>query len=315
MNKASLVCTLYEGEYHFGVAALINSLYTNGYTQDFYVGYRGDLPPWAAGAQPAEDLHWPGAKMVEIVKGSLIYFLPVQTDLHLTNYKPAFLLKLQAYIDFGLFYFDPDIVVKCKWEFFEEWIKCGVAVVQEIVMNSCSPTHPRRIRWQPVIKKCGRTIERNLHHYFNGGFCGIKKNDIDFINAWQEATIVGIQYFDFDPLYFSNGVTQTNVIPTGDQDALNIAAMCCKPVISDYGPEAMDFVHGGWLMSHATGSPKPWKVKFIQRAMNGYATGLAEKNYWSYVNTHIITHPKLLFIFKKISIKIASMISRFYSRK
>jgi hypothetical protein len=311
----SAVCTLFEGNYHYGVAALVNSLYKNGFTGDIYAGYRGELPPWANEAKESTDMMWAGGKTIKSLAGCDIHFLPVETDVHLTNYKPAFMLALQQYVDRGLFYFDPDITVKCQWQFFEDWINCGVAVVQEIIMNNCSPFHPRRLRWQPVIEKAGRRTERLLYNYFNGGFCGVKKNDLDFIKAWYEITETGIKYFDFDPHYFTKPIVQTNIIPTGDQDALNIAAMCSKASISDFGPEGMDFIPGGWLMSHATGQPKPWHINYIKKALRGEKISLAEKNYWSYINSPIITHTNSQLKLKKLSIKIASLINRLYSKK
>ncbi len=48
-----VVCTLYEGDYHKGVAVLINTIVNGGFTGLFWVGYRGDLPPWVTQLQVA----------------------------------------------------------------------------------------------------------------------------------------------------------------------------------------------------------------------------------------------------------------------
>lgn len=308
----SAACTLFEGHYHYGVAALINSLYTNGYRGNFYTGYRGTLPAWANTAYENAELNWVGSTTLNIKPDLNVHFLPVTIDYDLTNYKPAFLLALKNYNSKGFFYFDPDIVIKCKWEFFERWIKYGVAVVQEIVGNRLSPLHPKRMQWAEFIHRIGKDVKRPLSNYFNGGFCGVSKDNLEFLYIWKDIIEKGIELNIIDANYFYKQLDQTSAFPVGDQDALNAATMCCTSPVSDFGPEGMDFIPGGWLMSHANIRPKPWQVNFLRKALSGKKISQPEKNYWANTNTVIVTCPDYKISIKKFFIKLGSFLNRFY---
>lgn len=312
MSQVS-VCTLFEGHYHYGVAALINSLYKNGYEGEIFVGYRGDLPFWAKGSIPASKLLWEGASTFS-TKMVQVHFLPISTTRHLTNYKPAFMLTLRQYITNGMFYIDPDIMIKCKWAFFEEWIEYGVALCQEIVWNNFSPNNPKRKQWEKILIKFGYSIERPLSVLFNGGFCGLNISSFEFAAIWEEIIDKGITEGLFDSHHFTKAIEKTNIFSAGDQDALNMAAMACQLPISDVGPEGMDFIPGGWLMSHATGSPKPWKKNYLLAALKGFPPTMAEKTYWMNANGIIKTYTGRSIWLKQLSIKWASFIGRFYKR-
>ena len=143
MNAA--VCTLFEGDYHYGLGALVNSLCKSGFRGVVWAGYRGPLPPWAS---PILEI---GAfRDFCVNEGCTIRFIRLDATIHFAYCKPQFMLEVfEQYapdID-ALFYFDPDIVVKCRWSFFEEWATCGVALVQEIVNGGMSATHPYRAAW------------------------------------------------------------------------------------------------------------------------------------------------------------------------
>ena len=124
---SSVICTLFEGHFHYGVAALVNSHYQHGFKGDFFIGYRGELPFWATAATNNNSLNWPGTKTLIIAEELKLHFLPINTNAHFTNYKTHFILELwekciNDSLVTGILYFDPDIVNKCSWKYYEQWI-------------------------------------------------------------------------------------------------------------------------------------------------------------------------------------------------
>lgn len=313
-NLNVVICTLFEGNYHYGLAALTNSLYNNGYHGDIYAGFQGDLPKWASSVKPNLSLNWPGATTLTIADGLNLHFLPLEVDFHLTNYKPQFMLRLlqgPASDADGIAYFDPDIVVKCNWQVFEDWMTYGVALVHELVMHDFPPSHPLRKQWENVIAKANRTVTRQLHHYINAGFCGILKENYEFIRTWADILVVAVNEFEFDNVKFFP-LDRTYLFHAGDQDALNIAAMCCECPISEMGPDGMDFIPGVYLMSHALGKPKPWKKNYLWSILQGCPPSLADKWFWANVKGPVVTFSGFKTGLTFLTIKIASFLGRFY---
>lgn len=313
----TIICTLFENHYHYGVVALCNSLYQNGYKGSVYVGYRGTLPSWAKEAKPNPEIGKHNGLTLSFEEGLDIHFLPIITDWDLTNIKPDFMLQVMEDCPSSvesIFYFDPDIVVKCNWEYFQKWVKFGVALVHEIVAHDVPPNHPKRMQWLTVIEKSNRKVERKLYSYINGGFCGVHRSKIDFLETWSSITHCAIKHFGMNPNHFSAKVHPAKLFSAGDQDTLNITAMCSRSEISEFGPEGMDFIPGGWLMSHATGSPKPWKIAFFNKIISGRSITAAERNYWNYSSGLIQVHSNFRILFSKLMIKIVSFIHRFYRK-
>jgi len=311
----SVICTLFEGHYHYGVGALTNSLYYYGFRGDVFVGYRGELTEWASAAVDNPSIMWKGAKSLTIADGLQLHFLPVETHFHFTTYKPYFMLTLFEGIAKDadrIMYFDPDIVIKCRWSFFEQWVECGVGLVQELVNHDMPPTHPLRFMWEKMIQQTGRTVVRNLYSYINAGFCGVGREHIEFLKTWIDIIDLAIQKYNFDPGNFMN-YDRTSIF-CGDQDGLNIAAMCSRLPISEVGPQEMDFLYGGYIMSHANTSPKPWKKMFISSALKGIRPSLQEKEFWHHVSSPISLYSKAKIKNKQTHIALASLIGRFYSR-
>lgn len=313
----TVVCTLFEGHYHYGVTALVNSLYSQNYRGDIYAGYKGELPKWANGAVENNSLKLKNVKTLKVTDGLQINFVLIKANYHLTNYKPDFMIDIwnsfETEID-GIFYFDPDIVVKINWLYFEKWIQYGVALIHEITSNDMPPTHPKRKAWEAVIEKAGMTVQNQLYSYINAGFCGFNKNTLAFLYTWKDIFKVGVEYFGLSNNQWGHDFSPDYIFFAQDQDALNIAAMCSTVPLSEMGPEAMDFISGGWVMSHLVGSPKPWKKNMYKEFFYGKRLGITDKLFWNNVSFPIMPYSKIFIRQKNISIKIVSFLSRFYKK-
>lgn len=314
MNSA--ICTLYEGHYHHGVAALSNSLFINGFRGDLYVGFRGGLPPWATAAKDNILLKWKGGKTLNVAEGLDLHFLPLTTNYHLTNYKADFMTQLwegPAEKSDSMFYFDPDIVIKCPFSFYENWVNQGVTLVHEIIANDMTANNPIRGLWKTIIDENDEKVNHQLASYINGGFFGLKRDHIHFLEMFLKLQHLAEDRYKVNLTTFDM-TNRTDPFFANDQDVMNIAAMCTTAPLSEMGPEAMDFIHGGFTMSHATGSPKPWKKQFIMSALKGNPPSLADKLFWENVGLPIKTFNTTTIKQTNISIKVASFIGRFYRK-
>ena len=313
----SVVCTLFEGHYSYGLAALINSLYKNGFKGEIYAGYKGVLPPWASACHKNDVIEDFNCLTLKISNDICVHFLKVETDYHFANYKPRFMLNLwngPAKNADNIFYFDPDIVSKCAWSFYEQWAQFGVALVHEIIWNDMPSNHPKRELWQTVTKAMNIETLNSLTSNINSGFVGINKLQIEFLELWLSLIEYSIKYFDLNASKFSQSDHSFSLFTVADQDLFNLASMCTKAKLSEVGPEGMDFISGGWIMSHATGSPKPWKKKFLWKALGASPPSIADKEYWKHANGIIRPYTNFKNYYKGISIKIASFIGRFYRK-
>ena len=308
-NRAA-VCTLFEGDYHYGVGALVNSLYAAGFRGSLWAGYKGDLPPWAI-----VDANG----VMQVSDGLEIHFVRLATDWHLTNYKPTFMRELwekEGANWSALFYFDPDIVVKAKWQEFEFWTENGVAVVEDVMNGRVGPTHPLRARWKAFAAKLGVSVVRSGEAFCNGGFLGIQRRDRLFLELW-EGLLAGIFiHYEINPKKFMCEGRYTRAFPFigTDQDTLNLALMSYGGNISMAGPEGMDFQYGGYFMSHAIASPKPWRRGTVRMALGGVSPTMAVKNYWRHVDAPICLYNSHTVRFAKVRLTLATLIGRFYRR-
>ena len=303
------ICTLFEGDYHRGLGALVNSLCKYGYRGVVWAGHRGALPPWA---QPL--IQGEGYEEFRLPAGVSVRFLAVDTEVHLTNYKPDFMLRVwdhEAPKAQKLFYFDPDIVVKCEWVFFEDWVEGGVALCEDI--NSPMPgSHPIRNTWRRFYGAKGFPLTRNPDAYVNAGFLGVTRENRRLLETWKQLLVaVRDETGPLDQLGFGN---RPYAFYNADQDVLNAALMACEVDVSLVGKEGMDFIPGGYIMSHAIGKAKPWRKQMLKSALGGQPPTLADKSFWENVETPIRLWPSGSLLFRKLDLTVASALGRLLRR-
>lgn len=303
-----VVCTLFEKDFHYGVAALCNSIVRSGFRGLIWAGHRGDLPPWTT------KLPKTPSGLFDI-GGATLAFEKIATGTHFTQFKPEFLRTLfrKGIARKYLWYFDPDITVRCSWPFFEQWAECGVGLCQDVTTGTMPSRHPVRCAWVELAKEAGWGPPlQQQERYYNGGFLGIGKNFQDFLTVWQKAL----------DLAYSNGLgpetlnkrNREHAFNCADQDALNIAAMYSDAPISPIGPEGMGFMPGGFTMYHSVGYSKPWRKKFLRAALNGIPPTNGDKHYLESSEGPIQAYSPFRLRSLRRRAGAAAAIGRFYRR-
>lgn len=306
------ICTMFEGDYHIGLAAFVNSLFRAGYVGPLWAGYRGALPPWLDQLEPTAQAN------SYLVAGKIqLTFVRLETELHFTNYKPRFMLDLLAgparHCGY-LWYFDPDIFLRCSWTFFAEWQKHGIALCQEIVNNILPPDSPLRHQWIRAAETIGLRNPRPLNHYLSGGMVGVSASHKSFLDIWlrmiERAEADGCDLTTFRV----EGWGREKPFLGSDQDALNVAAMYSEYPLTTMGPEAMGFIPGGFTMFHAVG-PKPWRASLLPRVLAGVPPTDADKFFFTQVSTPIRVYAPFWLGARRLACSMAALIGRFYRRR
>jgi hypothetical protein len=305
------ICTLFEGNYHIGAAALINSLHASGFRGRFLCGLRGPFPPWAEPSREGPD----GSRICDF-DGMEVRLIPLATPIHFTNYKPAFLLETwegHAGDPDQYYYLDPDIVAKCPWEPLERWGHGGVALCED-VNAYLPPRHPLRLGWLEWAEKENlRVTATERNRYYSAGFVGVPRSQRPLLTLWNDL-IARIGASTGTLATIKQG-GPTSLFHTADQDALNLALMLADAPVNSTGPEGMDFAVGGHYLSHAIGPHKPWHGGFFKRALRGYPPSAPAKAFFN----HGQQGPLRIFSPAELrrhqrSLALAALIGRFYRR-
>jgi hypothetical protein len=310
ISREAGICTLFEGDYHIGLAAFVNSLFHAEYVGPVWAGYRGALPPWLGQLQPTDD------PRAYVVGGKIqLTLVPLETELHFTHYKSQFMLDLFAgpARDCGyLWYFDPDIFVRCKWSFFAEWQKHGVALCHDTTNHVLPADAPMRHQWMRVAESIGLRNPRPLNYYFNGGLVGVSAAHRSFLDTWQ-CIEERVEKSGYDRKAFRVGERDLPFMQV-DQDALNVAAMYSEHPLTTMGPEAMGLIPAGFTMFHAIG-PKPWRASFLRRAFAGIPPTASDKFFFTQVSSPIRVYSPVQLCRRRFACLVAAFVGRFYRRR
>ncbi|MGC2165615.1 MAG: hypothetical protein WA632_06340 [Gallionella sp.] len=257
-----------------------------------------------------------------VADGLRLVFWRLTTDSHLTNHKPDFMLELLGGpardVD-ALFYIDPDICVNERWEYFEEWVSCGVALCED--MNSPLPSvHPRRVGWRQYFSNYGHLLQFREAAYVNGGYVGVKRENFPFIRLWKDLQLaMSDEIGGLDATKLAGGATYkskgfANCFESADQDALNAAIEASDVTISVIGKEAMGFRAGSAVLPHAAGRYKPWAKQYLKSALQGIPPTSADRAFWNYVGFPIASFDSGAARYKEFTMKIASLVGRSYRK-
>lgn len=318
----SALCTLFEGSYHFGLAALVNSLHRAGFRGEIFAGHRGPLPDWAAQARPIERPPWPSARIFAATPEIRIVFLEVVADAHLTNHKPRFMLELldgPAREADALFYLDPDICVAQRWSYFEDWVGCGVALCEDL-NSPLSAAHPRRIGWRRHYGRAGLALRFRGPEYVNGGFVGVARADRAFLDTWRDTlALMADEIGSLASAKIGGGAAFRSTgfadcFDCSDQDALNAAIEASPVEVSIVGQDAMGFRPGAALLPHAVGAGKPWQRAYLKSALAGVAPRQVDKAFWANARGPLVVHGARDLLLKQLDLTLAAAVGRLLRR-
>lgn len=300
-----LVCTLFEKDYHYGAAALINSLCANGFKGTFFGALRGDFPAWAATAEKIG----PHTRRFSPTQDVEVILEQINPTVHLAHYKPTLMLELlERFSPQFIYYFDPDIVLKGKWNQIERWVGDGIGICEDIRAD-VSPFHPQKIGWAVWLKEKGYTLARAIDsRYYNSGFIGLPASERRFIELWEEliqkiekelGELKQLSYDDIlNPFYLP------------DQEAFNMVTYLEDFPIRALGPEAMDFKAGGLILSHAIGPNKPWRGHFLTALQRGRPIPLPIQKFFAYIDCPLRVFPPLKRRWLKTTLKLALFVQK-----
>jgi hypothetical protein len=301
---------LYEGDYHLGVAALINSLVAAGFTGSIVVACRGAPPPWVSLLERIGP-----SDVFAVGEATRMKFTVIDSETHFSSLKAALMLSLirdNPGVEL-ISYFDPDITVRCAWRFFDDWVSRGVALCEDLSNPTMPANHPIRLAWVDIATAAGFAAPRTLSRYYNSGFIGLPAAHSSFLQTWQ--TFIDIARRHGADLGRLRSGERTDPFDAHDQDTLNLAAMYARNPLTTIGPEGMGFVPGGFTLYHAVGVPKPWRKKMFWSALRGDPPTGADRAFLDHSAGPIRPYGRTRLRARRLAYNAAALIGRFYRRR
>jgi hypothetical protein len=307
---AHVVCTVAEGRYFDGLAALANSLVRSGFEGSVVVGYRGSKPLWAGSLKIRDQ----ASHVYEVSSVVDLHFVELAGIWHLNNLKAHLINQIfERNVDVDLvYYFDTDIFIKQAWSTLVGWARNGVVLVLDMADTYMSPHHVYRRAWQSLAAKQSLK-SRDFSGYVNGGCVGVNRAFAEFPRVWsllmEELEREGA---DMQKMKNLSGKPE---FARMDQDVLNATIMATDTPIALLGYEAMGlFPWWGEVMPHAVHYQKPWVRNYIFDALRGFPPNRTYRDYWKFVDGPIRPFGEFELKRKKAAVKIARLIGLFHTR-
>ena len=261
---------------------------------------------------------------MQLHSGLSIHIVPIQTAVHLANYKPYFLETVADAVPSSnvLIYFDPDIVVKCQWSVIADWCARGIAAAADESwrMPASSPVRHSWLEWCKAHDLAVAEPSCKLDIFCNSGFVGVSRQSFGFVKLWREIqeSVVAAGFNNREalqvPVVRGGVASGIHAFAHLDQDAFNIALMSYAPSVSVLGPEAMDFAPGGYVLSHATGRPKPWEHSGVAAAIRGHPPVKSHRQFLEYASGELTAISRFSVIQRRLAYKLSRMIGAIYRR-
>ena len=278
-----ILTTLAERQYFLGLAALLNSAVAYGtHVDKVIVGYREALPDWLPVLKPSAH-----GQEFTTREGLIVEFVELSGSLHMVHEKPKWFLHVTEVLApeaDEYYFFDSDITINARMNFFGEWTEEGVAVCGDVNFTF-SRRHPLRKKWARFASEAGRDVRHPYDHYYNSGFLGWRKETKAFVSDWNAAFAM-MEPHSGDMKSFRVFDRTATVLST-NQDSLNLAMMITEQPVTTVGPEAMSFAYGMRLMYHPIG-PKPWSRRFLREFFSGRPPRESDVMFWRYVNGPVL---------------------------